>query len=51
MLIGGRKITAVEAHERGLVTRVIPRDDFHNTVKEITMKIASLPPKVHYIMM
>ena len=47
MLLGGRKITAVEAYERGLVTRVIPKSEFQSTVKEITTRMASLPPKVH----
>ena len=42
----GRKITAAEAHERGLVTRVFPQQEFNTKVKEIVEHMASLPPQV-----
>ena len=46
MLLGGRKITAAEACDRGLVTRVIPANEFQNNMKEIMSYMAALPPKV-----
>ena len=41
----GRKISALEAHERNLVTRVFPKNDLQNQVKEIVSEIAQLPPQ------
>ena len=46
VLLGGHKLTAVEAQERGLVTRVIPTQHFQETVDELVSKMAALPPKV-----
>ena len=44
MLLLGRKITANEAYERGLVTRVFPENQFKEKVNEIISEIATLPP-------
>ena len=41
----GRKISALEAYERNLVTRVFPKNDLQNQVKEIVSEIAQLPPQ------
>ena len=41
----GRKISALEAYERNLVTRVFPKSDLQNQVKEIVSEIAQLPPQ------
>ena len=46
MLFVGHKLTAVEAYERGLVTRVFPAKEFQDGVKEIVSHVAGLPPKV-----
>lgn len=44
MLILGRKLTAAEAYDSGLVTRVYPQNEFNERVKEIASEIAQLPP-------
>ena len=41
----GRKISALEAYERNLVTCVFPKNDLQNQVKEIVSEIAQLPPQ------
>ena len=46
ILLLGHKLTAREAYERGLVTRVFPTAEFQDKVKEIVTRAAQLPPKV-----
>ena len=46
VLLLGHKLTAREAYERGLVTRVFPTVEFQEKVKEIVTRAAQLPPKV-----
>lgn len=48
MLLTGHKLTATEAHERGLVTRVFPQQHFDERIKEIVHYMASLPPMVRF---
>ena len=45
VLLVGHKLTAVEAYERGLVTRVFPAQEFQDRVKIIS-RVAGLPPMV-----
>lgn len=47
ILMAGVKLTATEAYERGLVTRVFPRAEFQQRLAETAQHIASLPPKVY----
>ena len=47
--MGGVKLTAGEAYERGLVTRVYPRSEFQQKLTENARHIASLPPMVYII--
>lgn len=44
MLILGKKISAMEAYERGLITRVYPQTEFQDRIREIVEEIANLPP-------
>ncbi len=44
VLLLGRKITAQEAHERNLVTRVFPQNQLMGRVNEIATQLANLPP-------
>lgn len=44
--MGGRKLTATEAYERGLVTRVFSQDEFKQKVKETVGELAKMPPQV-----
>ncbi|XP_076469941.1 enoyl-CoA delta isomerase 2-like isoform X2 [Babylonia areolata] len=44
MLLFNRKITAPEAYERNLVSRVIPDADFHKETEAFVSYVASLPP-------
>ena len=44
MLLGGRKITAQQAFDRGLVTEIFPKSDFINRVAEKIRMLSSLPP-------
>lgn len=46
MLLAGRKLTAAEAYERGLITRVFPSGEFKDRVKELLTEISKLPPRV-----
>lgn len=46
VLLVGHKLTAVEAYDRGLVTRVFPAQEFQDRVKEIISRVAGLPPMV-----
>ncbi|KAL5467667.1 hypothetical protein EMCRGX_G031930 [Ephydatia muelleri] len=45
VLMGGRKLTATEAYERGLVTRVFSQDEFKQKVKETVGELAKMPPQ------
>ena len=44
--MAGVKLTAEEAYERGLITRVYPKAEFHQKLTENAQHIASLPPMV-----
>lgn len=44
MLMGGVRLTAEEAYERGLITRVYPQTEFQQKLSENVQHIASLPP-------
>lgn len=46
MLFAGRKLTAVEAHDCGLVTAVFPHDKLMEEVQNRVQAMAKLPPKV-----
>lgn len=46
MLFAGRKLTAAEAHDFGLVTDVFPHDKFMDEVHNRVQAMAKLPPKV-----
>lgn len=46
MILTGRTLTAAEAHAIGLVSRVIPGDDFDVAVDEFIADLASLSPPV-----
>ena len=46
VLMGGRKLTAAEAYERGLVTRIFNQDEFKQKVKETVGELAKMPPQV-----
>ena len=46
MLLAGRKLTAVEAKDCGLVTDVFPHDKFTEEVQNRIQTMAKLPPKV-----
>ena len=46
VLMAGVKLTAGEAYERGLVTRVYPKSEFQQKLSENALHIASLPPMV-----
>lgn len=46
MLLAGRKLTAVEAHDCGLVTAVFPHDKLAEEVQNRVQAMAKLPPKV-----
>ena len=48
MLLAGRKLTAQEAFDRGLVTDIIPQGEFRDFIAEKTKYLAGLPPKVSW---
>lgn len=45
MLLAGRKLTAMEAHQCGLVTDVIPHDNFQEEIERRVQALGKLPPK------
>jgi len=45
VLLGGRKLTAQEAFDRGLLTDIYPHDEFRARVNEKVKYLAGLPPK------
>ena len=47
MLLAGRKLTAMEAHQYGLVTDVIPHDIFQEEIERRVQALGKLPPKVN----
>ena len=49
VLLGGKKLTAAEAYDRGLVTSVFPSQEFQSRVKEVVTNMAGLPPKVRTV--
>lgn len=46
MLFAGCKLTAVEAHDCGLVTAVFPHNKLMEEVQNRVQAMAKLPPKV-----
>ena len=46
MLLAGRKLTAAEAYERGLITRIFPQEEFKEKANQAATEIANLPPQV-----
>ena len=44
--MAGVKLSATEAYDRGLITRVFPREEFQAKLKETVQYIANLPPQV-----
>ena len=46
MLFAGRKLTAVEAHDCGLVTDVFPHDKLIEEAQKRVQAMGKLPPKV-----
>jgi enoyl-CoA hydratase/carnithine racemase len=46
MLLTGRRLSAQEAFDRGLVNRIVPRDKLTETAEGLALKIASLDPAV-----
>lgn len=49
ILLGGKKLTAVEACDRGLVTAVFPQADFSEKIKEVLTHMGSMPPMVGFL--
>lgn len=45
VLLAGRKLTAQEAFDRGLVTDIIPQGEFRSFIDTKAKYVASLPPK------
>ena len=50
MLLSGRKLTATEAFNCGLITDVFPHDKFADEVQNKVQTMAKLPPKVNILM-
>jgi len=46
MLLTGRRLSAQEAFERGLVNQIVPRDKLIQTAEAVAQKIASCDPAV-----
>ena len=46
MLLAGRKLTAMEARDWGLVTDVISHDTFTEEIQKRVQTMGQLPPKV-----
>ena len=46
MLLTGRRLSAQEAFERGLVNQIVPRDKLMQTAETVAQKIASCDPAV-----
>ena len=46
MLLTERQITAQEACDGGLVTRIFTEDTFHTEVDKVVRHMATLPPQV-----
>ena len=51
MLLAGRKLTATEALDYGLVTAVFPHDKFAEEVQNRVQAMAKLPPKVIIVLL
>jgi len=47
MLLAGRKLTAIEAFNCGLVSEVIPHDKFTDETQNKVQALGRLPPKVN----
>lgn len=47
MLLAGQKLTAMEAHQCGLVTDVIPHNNFQGEIERRVQALGKLPPKVN----
>ena len=47
-LLLNRKLTAQEAFDRNLVTRVFPASEFDSKVEELVKYMAQLPPQVQH---
>jgi enoyl-CoA hydratase/carnithine racemase len=43
MVLTGRRLSAEEALQHGIVSRVLPRDDLDSTAREMAEKIAASP--------
>ena len=50
MLLAGRKLTATDAFNCGLITDVFPHDKFADEVQNKVQTMAKLPPKVNILM-
>ena len=46
VLLAGKKLTAVEACNYGLITEVFPQAEFHTDVKKRMIHLVGLPPQV-----
>ena len=49
-LLLNQKLTAQEAYERNLVTRVFPASEFGGKVEELVKYMAQLPPQVQFVL-
>ena len=48
MLLTGRSITAQEAYDCGLITRVIPREELVEQGENVCRSITKVPPMTNY---
>jgi enoyl-CoA hydratase len=46
MLLTGRRLSAQEAYLRGMVSRIVPREELLQTAEDMAQKIASFDPVV-----